>query len=285
MRRLPAGTHGARRIVDTVKEGPMQTSTHLRVRPIPVAALRPAQVDRMWQLYADFYDHVDRPTFERDLKEKSLVFLGTDAISGAIVGFSTALFFTQRHAGRTAGVYFSGDTIVHPRYWGQTALHRAVVGELLRWKLRHPTKRLYWYLICSGCRTYLTLVRNFPTHWPHHARATPAWERGLLDAIGRRRYGAAWRVDRGVISFDGPQPVLKSAVAPITPDMLAFPEIAFFVRANPGHLEGDELAMVGRVDVRAVTGMVAKWLRKGLRRRRAATRDAALDAHPAHGAP
>src|SRR3989454_12613591 len=63
----------------------------------------------------------------RDLAEKALVFLGTDAGSGTVVGFSTALFYRQRHAGRRVGIYFSGDTIIHPRYWGQTALDRKSV--------------------------------------------------------------------------------------------------------------------------------------------------------------
>ena len=58
----------------------------------------------------------------------------------------------------------------------------------------------------------------------------------------------------------------KSAVAPITPDVLALPEVAFFVARNPGYRQGDELAMIARVDARAVIGMAAKWVRKGLRR-------------------
>jgi len=247
----------------------MRTVPALRVRPVPVPALTPRQVDRMWQLYADFYDHVDRDTFERDLAEKTLVFLGCDATTGVIVGFSTALIYRHPYRGRAVGVYFSGDTIVLPGYWGQTALHRAVLYQLLRWKLRHPLTPLYWHLICSGYRTYLTLVRNLPTHWPDHRRATPEWERGLLQSVGRARYGDAWRAERAVVSFGEGQPVLKAAVAPITPALEALPEIAFFVTANPGYGTGDELAMLGRVDLRAVLGMVPKWLRKALRGRRA----------------
>jgi hypothetical protein len=246
----------------------MTTRPVLRVRPVPVGALRPWQVDRMWRLYADHYDHVDRATFERDLAGKSHVFIGSDAVTGAIVGFSTALVYVHRYGRRAVGIYFSGDTIVLPAYWGQTALHRAVLGSLVRWKLRHPLTPLYWHLICSGYRTYLTLVRNFPTHWPDHRRPTPAWERGLLDSIGRARYGPAWRAEQGVVSLAGPQPVLRSTLAPFTPELLALPEIAFFVRANPGYARGDELAMLARVDLRAVLGMVAKWARKARRRGR-----------------
>lgn len=238
----------------------------MTVRSVPVGELAPDQVERLWELYDAFYEHVDRPAFDRDLAEKDLVFLGTDAETGRIVGFSTALFYIHEHAGRRVGIYFSGDTFVHPDYWGQKSLHWAVLGALLLWKLRHPRTPLYWHLICSGYRTYLTLVRNFPTHWPDHRRPTPAFERGLLDAIGRGRYGARWRPDRGVVSADGPQPVLEATVAPLDPAVRALPEIAFFLRVNPGHARGDELAMLAPVDGPAVAWMVARWLARPLRR-------------------
>src|SRR3989449_5520885 len=194
------------------KGGAMDGNGELRVGAVPTRTLDQATIDAMWRLYETHHDHVDRATFDRDLAEKALVFLGTDAGSGTVVGFSTALFYRQRHAGRRVGIYFSGDTIIHPRYWGQTALHRCVIATLVRWKLRHPFTPLYWYLICSGYRTYLTLVRNFPEHWPHHQRVTEPWERGLLHALSRSRYGDAYDAVRGVISFGERQPMLKTVV-------------------------------------------------------------------------
>lgn len=245
----------------------MRRSGKLTVKRVPVAQLERPVIDAMWRLYEDHYDHVDRATFERDLAEKQYVFLGRDRCSGEVVGFSTALFYRQRHGGRMAGIYFSGDTIIHPRYWGQRALHTTVFASLLRWKLRHPATPLYWYLICSGYRTYLTLVRNFPNHWPHHARLTPPAIAGLIDAVSRARYGDAWKADRGVIAFSGPQPVVRQQTAPFTEDVLALPEVAFFVRANPGHLDGDELAMLARVDLAAIGAVARRTVRVlGIRR-------------------
>ena len=240
----------------------MPANGRLCVSAVPIAALDCGTVEAMWRLYARYYDHVDREVFGRDLAEKSLVFGGRDGGSGELTGFSTALFYQHRYAGTAVGIYFSGDTIVEPGYWGQTALHRAVVRTLLAWKMRHPLRPLYWYLICSGLRTYLSLVRNFPSHWPHHQHATPTWEAGLIDSLSRSRYGAAWHGGRGVVRLGAEQPALKRDVVPATPQLLALPEVAFFIRANPAYAAGDELAMIARVDARAVGGMVAKWLRK-----------------------
>lgn len=255
----------------------MKRSGILRVRPVRVDRLSTGVVDALWRLYETHYDQVARETFERDLAEKQLVFLGTDSATGAVVGFSTALFYSHPHDGRRVGIYFSGDTIVLPAYWGQSALHRAVVGTLMRWKLRHPSTPLYWYLLCSGYRTYLTLVRNFPEHWPRYDRATPEWEAGLLDSIGRARYGDAWKPERGVISLDGPQPVLKSWVAPFDDSVLRLPEVRFFVSANPGFAEGDELALIARASLPAAVTMTVKWMRRARRGTRRVQRPSVSD--------
>jgi hypothetical protein len=239
----------------------------LRVRRVPVEALTPRHIDEMWGLYDAFYDHVDRATFDADLEQKGFVLLGTEDDTGMIGGFSTVAFFTQEHQGRRVGFYFTGDTVFHPRYWGRKDLHWATLKEWIRWKLLHPTTPLYWYLICSGHRTYLSLVRNFPTHWPHHQRSTPPFERGLLDAIGRRRFGDLWKPARGIISTGGTQPVFKASVAPLDDSIRALPEIQFFLEKNPDHERGDELAMIALVDAAAVAWMAGRWIARLLPRR------------------
>ena len=238
------------------------TSRLLRVSEIPVADLSVRDQDRMWQLYVEHYDNVSRLAFDRDLAEKTCVFLGRDVVTGEVGGFSTARFYLHHSATRLVGIYFSGDTIILPRYWGEGGLHRAVMGAMARWKLAHPRIPLYWHLICSGYRTYLTLARNFPVHWPHHERPTPPEIRELLHSVCRARYGDAWRADRGVIAVEGPQPVLKAAVAPFTPAVLALPEVAFFVAANPGYADGDELAMLAPITPRAILHMALRQMQR-----------------------
>jgi hypothetical protein len=250
----------------------MQRSGRLTVRQVPVTTLTADTIDTMWELYSAHYANVNRPDFERDLAEKTSVFLGRDGGSGEVVGFSTALFCTHRYRGRKVGIYFSGDTIIHPSYWGQGALHRTVFLQLVRWRLRHPGTPLYWYLICSGYRTYLTLVRNFPHHWPHHERDTPAWEAGLIDSISGTRYPQAWNPEAGVISFGEVQPIVKASVAPFTPAILELPEVKFFVQANPEYARGDELAMIAKVDLAAARQVLGRTRRRRRRHRPAERR-------------
>jgi len=239
----------------------------LKVERIMIERLEYRWIEEMWALYTKHYDNVDRAVFDRDLSEKQVVFLAFDARTGAVGGFSTAVMSTHRYGGRRIGVYFSGDTMVDPRYWGQRALHRAVVGTLLTWRLRHPFRRLYWHLVCNGYRTFLSLANNFPEYWPHAERELPEWERGLIDQITGQRFGSKWCPDRGVVT-DTVR--LKAHVASFTPEVRALPAVQFFVGANPGYARGDELSMIGRVNARFFFRITAKLLRITARRTSAA---------------
>lgn len=236
----------------------------LRVRRVSVRELTRAQIDQMWGLYEAGYEHVNRAAFDRDLAAKDFVLLGTDA--GAIVGFCAVVIFQHEHEGRMVGFYYTGDTVFHPRYWGQKGLHWATLREWIRWKLRHPRTPLYWYLICSGHRTYLALVRNFPTYWPRHDRPTPDLARRLLDGIGRRRFGDLWHPERGVVSTGGIQPLFRPSLSPLDPAVRTLPEVDWFLRTNPGYARGDELAMIALVDAEAIRWMTRRWLARPLRR-------------------
>lgn len=247
----------------------MQRTGKLAVTAVPVAALGREVVEQMWGLYAGHYDHVRRDTFDADLYQKDRVFLGRDGGSGELVGFSTATIYSHYGCGREIGACFSGDTIIRPEYWGQRALHRAFALWLLGWKLRHPRVPLYWFLICHGYRTYLSMVRYFPDHWPHFERGLPAPERALIESLGRERFGTDWDSDHGVVRFGHHQPVLRATVAPFTGSVLDLPEIQFFVAANPGYAEGDELAMVGLVNLAFARGLLRKFFSRGRAPRRA----------------
>ena len=243
----------------------MRKSRALRFRKLTVDRLVPDQIDAMWELYAAFYENVDRVRFEADLRQKDCVFIGTEPQSGRVGGFSTAKFYLLTHAGRRVGVYFSGDTMVHPDYWGDRSLHRALVPTLLAWRLRHPMRRLYWHLTCNGWRTFLTLAHSFPEYWPHPERGLPEWEASLIDEISRRQFGDLWQSGAGIVRDDVR---LKSGASPFTSDVRAVPEVQFFLQRNPHYDRGDELSMIGRVNLRFFLRAASKVLRALRRRRR-----------------
>src|SRR3954452_15529058 len=100
-------------------------SGKLQARVIKVGDLSPALIEQMWQLFAQSYDDVTREQFEGDLAAKHAVIVGFDSGDQSFQGFSTFELYEHTHASRKIAVLFSGDTMVRPAYWGQTAMQSA----------------------------------------------------------------------------------------------------------------------------------------------------------------
>ena len=241
----------------------MRNGRTLKVRRVRVQRLQARWIESMWELYSNHYDNAERAIFERDLSDKQYVFLGFEDGTDEVRAFSTASIHSHAYRNRRIEVYFSGDTMVDPRYWGQQALNRSVVAALLRWRLRHPFRRLYWHLTCNGYRTFLKMANNFAEYWPHPERGLPEWQGGLIDSITRERFGVAWRPQEGVVRD---HVRLKSHVAPFTSEVRAIPAVRFFLERNPGYASGDELSMVGRVNARFFLRIAAKLAAASIRR-------------------
>lgn len=253
--------------MDAPSAGRAMRAGKLVARVVRARDLTPADRDAMWRLFDSHYAEVTRSTFEGDLSEKSHVIVARDAGDGSLQGFSTLTRYRRVVDGRPILAIFSGDTIVASPYWGQPALQSAFGRYITATKLAHPFTPVYWFLISKGYKTYLLLTRNFPEHWPRATRATPSWERALIDALARERFGAAWDPAAGVVRAHTGSGRLREGVAPIDDGVLASDDARFFHRANPRHASGDELACVGRVDATILVRYLAKQLRR--RRRRA----------------
>lgn len=245
----------------------MKTSNgKLVARVVPVRKLAPRLVGEMWELFSQSYDDVTRAQFDADLAAKDAVIIGRDSGDGTFQGFSTFEIYEHRHGASTVAVLFSGDTMVRPAYWGQTAMQAAFAGIALRQLARHPLTPLYWFLTAMGYRTYMVMARNFPTrYWPRCDAATPPPIEALIASLAQRRYGAAWDDAHRVVRFARPQGSLAAHVAPITDELRrALPEVDFLVRSNPDYQSGVELACVARVTLRDLARVGLKMARRRL---------------------
>jgi hypothetical protein len=133
-------------------------------------------------------------------------------------------------------------------------------------KLRNPRVPVYWFLITKGYKTYLLLARNFPEHWPRRDRATPTWQKHVIDTFAATRFGSAYDPSRGILVFEEALGRLRPSVAPIDEDALRDPDVRFFAQKNPGATRGDELCCIGRVGLGLALRFGEKQLRRGLGR-------------------
>lgn len=229
---------------------------------VTVSSLQEFQLDGMWKLFESYYADIDHSRFLADLHAKDSVILikaGKD-----IVGFSTLKTFDKHLDNRKVKVIYSGDTIVHRNYWGQTALQKAFFSYLVSTYLKNPTKEVYWFLISKGYKTYCLLSRNFPNYWPRHDAPMPDFEGQLLNILSTDMFGEAWKPELGVLKFEQSLGSLKGNVAPITDDARQFADIRFFEKANPAHSLGDELCCLGKIDAQLMRSYPKKLLSRRL---------------------
>lgn len=205
-----------------------------------VTELTSIERDRMYALLAHYFVNVTWRQFARDLAEKEWVILLTDA-AGQIQGFSTLMRLRTVVDDEPVVAFFSGDTIIHSDYWGETVLPRLWGRHVFRLAESMQDARVYWFLISSGYKTYRFLPVFFREFYPTCERPTPPAIQRRLDALAQLKFPGEYDPGRGVVRLAAATP-LRSGVAEITEQRLKDPHVAFFMVANPGYVRGDELA-------------------------------------------
>jgi len=217
-----------------------------------VAMLAPHERERMFQLLGENFTNTARQRFEEDLTEKEWVILLREEQCGVIQGFSTLMKLEVLLGDEQITAFFSGDTIIQRDFWGQTVLPRLWSRHVFHLAAALRSRKVYWFLICSGYKTYRFLPVFFREFYPRYDRSTPGEIKQLMDALGERKYQQEYDPASGVVRFDKPS-ALKEGIATITPGRLQDPHVAFFAKFNPGHVCGDELVCITEISPDNVT--------------------------------
>lgn len=199
----------------------------------------------MLHLLCQHFSGVDRACFEADLAEKSLVLMLREDNSAVLKGFSTLLFYNTLFEGETIDIIFSGDTIVDPSAWSSPALAQGWIQSVHSHYDTLVGRKLYWFLISSGFRTYRFLSIFCNEFFPNYRNKTPAREKRLMDHLGAEKFGKHYLIDQGIVRF--PQPhQLRDHLAGIPDARRSDLHVNFFEQVNPGHGQGDELVCVAK---------------------------------------
>jgi hypothetical protein len=212
---------------------------------VPLQRLAAAERDRMYALLATYFAGTCRRQFDADLDEKEAVVLLRDRATDEIQGFSTFMRIEISVDGRDIVAFFPGDTIVAAQFWGESTLSRLwsqrVFAEADCIVAERPSTQVFWFLICSGYKTFRFLPVFFRRFYPNPASRTPEDVQRILDTLGTAKFGN--RYDAGIVRLEHPTP-LRPGVADVTGPRLRDPLVAFFTSRNPGHAQGDELACI-----------------------------------------
>jgi hypothetical protein len=235
----------------------------LRAEIIPVQELSTGLSDRLYGLYDHCYDGADRERFYADLGEKHWIILLRDSINNHPAGFSTQMLIRVTVHGRPICALFSGDTIIHPAYWGSQELVRAWCRFAGQLKANLGNSPLFWFLISKGYRTYLYLPCFFRTFHPRYDSPTPPFEAQLIGALGMRKYPKEFDPCTGVVAHGGVHDRLKSALDS-TEKHVRNPHVDYFIRRNPHYWKGDELVCVAEITPDNMRSIAKRELEIGL---------------------
>lgn len=210
------------------------------------AKLSASSRENMFRIMDCYYQNMKRGKFESDLDEKTYVILLKNS-EETIVGFTTLLLWDINVDGVVIKGLYSGDTIVHKTYWGQTQLQAALGKLMLQICREHPDTPVYWLLSSKGYKTYCLLPLYFLHFYPAYCQETPCFEKKVIDAYGTLKFGNDYNPATGVAVNRGERDYLRAGVAEVTENKVANRHIEFFLRQNPGFSNGDELICIARV--------------------------------------
>lgn len=212
-----------------------------------VGELTAVERSRMFELMDAHFEGMDRERFDADLGEKEWVLLLREPGTALVQGFSTAMFIDTDVDGAPVRAVFSGDTIINRAFWGEKTLGVIWLRFVLQVQRETPDRRVVWFLISMGYKTYRLLRLFFRDYWPRRDAPTPPSEQALIDHLGRLKFGDRFDAARGVVTFDGDRERLRPGVADVDEAKGKDPDVAFFVERNPGWTRGDELACVAEI--------------------------------------
>lgn len=218
---------------------------NLKAQVLKIEDVSATDRETMFLLMEAHYENMKRDTFLHDFASKDFCVTLRDE-AGILRGFSTQKLLTVTMEGAPVRGVFSGDTIIHRDYWGSPALFTAFARHFFRYA--EEVGGLYWFLICKGYKTYRILPTFWAEFYPRWDRETPAWERAVIDAYASRLYPQDYNPATGVVEYRAVKDRLKPGVADVRERQIKNRDTAWFVEANPGWRDGNDLCCLARLD-------------------------------------
>lgn len=217
----------------------------LKSSVIKISELTENNIESMFNLMSKYYANLKKDNFFSDLEDKEDIIILKDN-KGAIKGFSSIVIQDLFINNERVKLLFSGDTVIHSEYWGDTDIRRTWLEYAYK-QMDLFDEKFYWLLFSKGYKTYKYLPVFFTDFYPRFDKQTPEFEQKIIDAYGYKYYPDNYNVEKGVIEMNQKKDYLKDWVAEIPEGKLKDKNIEFFMQKNPDYKLGNELICLTRI--------------------------------------
>lgn len=215
-------------------------------RLFPISQVDDSLITSLFEIFSRCFLQASLEVFRRDCLGKTAVLVLTQGTE--VVGFSTLEDYEVQTEGGMIQVFFSGDTIILPQFWGTPEMPKALARYFFRRKEELGERRCFWFLISSGYKTYRLLPVFFRNYIPSLDPPASSNELSkIVDELAHSRFGDRYDAASGLIRLCHPTP-LREGIAPLGERELRKPEVAFFLKRNPEYREGTELACLAEIE-------------------------------------
>jgi hypothetical protein len=247
-------------------KSPRSESPRLSAEVIPRDRVTASDREDMYHLLEAYFQNTSVQQFAGDLAEKDTVILLRDPEDARVVGFSTLMTIEITIEDRNVIGFFSGDTIIAREHWGSSLLARLWVTTVFRVADRirqhSPDTLFYWFLLSAGYKTWRYLPTFFVAYAPHTDVQPSPFDRQVVQTLAAKKFGDDYHADAGIVRFRRANP-LRPGVAEVTERRRRDPLVEFFIRMNPGHWQGDELACLVPISRSNLTPAGLRMLKAG----------------------
>lgn len=138
-------------------------------------------------------------------------------------------------------IYF-GQTVVHPKYRGQSLFRRTGLKLLRKYFLSILDSKIYFWADTLSYKAYLSFSKSVKTCYPSRLQLLTPEIQVVRDYLGNKYYGPNYCRQSGTIQKD--QVLVNDHLVSIRPKALIDPDVKFFIQINPKHEIGNGLLTV-----------------------------------------
>ena len=216
--------------------------------------------DDLYDLNRRIFRGVERASFEKCVFDaraaQTWIQLYRDE-GGALGGYVALHVYERELGGKTAAIV-RGQTGTLREHRGANLVTGFVAERVLRYRLAHPLRPLYFFGLLIHPSSYRLIARHVDDVWPRQGAETPAEVREIMAELGSGFGYERAAPGNALVRQTGWQ-TIDSRSDRAYWERCEQPSVQFFLRANPGYQEGHGLLVMAPITLGVITSAIARY--------------------------